>query len=80
LLINIFDGTHTTRVAAQIDSRPAVTLKPSNRGRHFGDLQAEHHWGWTIPASDLASGRHQATIRIEEPGRPRQSFTHQFAS
>ena len=79
LLVNIFDGTDTTRVTAQIDSRPPVTLKPSNQGRHFGDLQAEHHWGWTIPASDLTSGRHQATIRIEEPGRTRQSFTHRFA-
>ncbi len=80
LLVNIFDGTPTTRVAAQIDSRPPVTLKPSNQGRHFGDLQAEHHWGWTIPALDLAPGRHRATIRIQEPGRPRQSFTHLFAS
>ena len=80
LLVNIFDGTTTTQVAAQIDSRPQVILKPSNQGRHFGDLQAEHHWGWTIPALDLAPGRHQATIRIQEPGRPRQSFTHEFAS
>lgn len=80
LLVNIFDGTTTTQVAAQIDSRPQVILKPSNQGRHFGDLQAEHHWGWTIPALDLAPGRHRATIRIQEPGRPRQSFTHQFAS
>ena len=65
---------------AQIDSRPPVALKPSNRGRHFGDLQAAHHWSWIIPSSDLTTGKHQATIRVEEPGRPRQKFTHRFTS
>ena len=80
LLVNIFDGTDTTRVQAQIDSRPPVALKPSNRGRHFGDLQAAHHWSWIIPSSDLTTGKHQATIRVEEPGRPRQKFTHRFTS
>ncbi|GIT31431.1 MAG: hypothetical protein Ct9H300mP1_34770 [Planctomycetaceae bacterium] len=59
---------------------PRVSLKPSNRGRHFGDLQAAHHWSWIIPSSDLTTGKHQATIRVEEPGRPRQKFTHRFTS
>lgn len=78
LLVNIFDGTTTTRVSAQIDDGPSNGLKATNRGNHFSDLQAAHHWAWTIPAQALTPGQHQLTVRIEEPGRRRESFTHRF--
>ncbi len=80
VMVNIFDGTDSTRVVAQLDSRTAVTLRPTNAARHFSNLVAAHHWGWTIPASQLAPGRHEAMIRVEEPGRRPTSFTHRFTT
>ena len=79
LLVNIFDGTTTTRVSAQLDDGPSNQLKSTDEGRHFSDLQAAHHWAWTIPARALTPGRHQLAVRVMEPGRPRQSFTHRFS-
>ncbi len=79
LLVNVFDGSNMTEVSAQIDDGPLQSLRPTNRGRHFGDLQANHHWAWKIPALALTQGQHRLLVRVEEPGRPRQIFSHHFS-